>query len=93
VINLFCVVVLMSFFNILLVNYSSEIGQMKSNTFTCTSPVNMAVIKYWGKRDEKLILPLNDSLSLTLNQKNLFSKTTVELDENFEKDELWLNGE
>jgi diphosphomevalonate decarboxylase len=53
----------------------------------------MAVIKYWGKRDEKLILPLNDSLSLTLNQKNLFSKTTVVLDENFEKDELWLNGE
>ena len=60
--------------------------------FTCTSPVNIAVIKYWGKRDEKLILPLNDSLSLTLNQKDLRSKTTVLLNENLKEDELWLNG-
>lgn len=59
---------------------------------SCTSPVNMAVIKYWGKRDEDLILPLNDSLSLTLNQKDLKSHTTVYLDKNLKEDELWLNG-
>uniref|UniRef100_A0A1D5RLX3 Mevalonate (diphospho) decarboxylase n=1 Tax=Mus musculus TaxID=10090 RepID=A0A1D5RLX3_MOUSE len=35
---------------------------------TCTAPVNIAVIKYWGKRDEALILPINSSLSVTLHQ-------------------------
>lgn len=59
---------------------------------SCTSPVNMAVIKYWGKRDEDLILPLNDSLSLTLNQKDLKSHTTVYLSKDLKEDELWLNG-
>lgn len=34
----------------------------------CTAPVNIAVVKYWGKRDEALILPVNDSLSGTLHQ-------------------------
>ncbi|RMZ85839.1 hypothetical protein DV737_g408, partial [Chaetothyriales sp. CBS 132003] len=32
-----------------------------------TAPVNIAVIKYWGKRDTKLNLPTNSSLSVTLS--------------------------
>lgn len=59
---------------------------------TCTAPVNIAVIKYWGKRDDKLILPINDSLSATLNQHQMCAKTTVAISESFTTDKIWLNG-
>ncbi|KAI0088130.1 Diphosphomevalonate decarboxylase [Irpex rosettiformis] len=60
---------------------------------TTSAPVNIAVIKYWGKRDTKLILPTNSSLSVTLDQDHLRSTTTSRADPSFEKDRLWLNGE
>jgi len=59
---------------------------------TTSAPVNIACIKYWGKRDTKLILPTNASLSVTLDQDHLRSKTTSRADTSFEKDRLWLNG-
>ncbi|VDI04222.1 diphosphomevalonate decarboxylase [Mytilus galloprovincialis] len=59
---------------------------------TCTGPVNIAVIKYWGKRNEKLILPLNSSVSVTLHQNELRTKTTIAASPNFTKDQIWLNG-
>ncbi|KAJ8969769.1 hypothetical protein NQ314_001606 [Rhamnusium bicolor] len=34
---------------------------------TCIAPVNIAIIKYWGKSNEELIIPINDSLSGTLS--------------------------
>lgn len=61
---------------------------------TCSAPVNIAVIKYWGKRDTSLILPTNDSLSVTLDQDHLRSVTTARADASFgNQDRLWLNGE
>ncbi|KAL7288831.1 hypothetical protein TKK_0016807 [Trichogramma kaykai] len=59
---------------------------------TCIAPVNIAVIKYWGKRDESLILPINDSLSATLDTEHLCAKTTVMISPNFTEDRIWLNG-
>ncbi|KAI7869063.1 diphosphomevalonate decarboxylase [Spinellus fusiger] len=61
-------------------------------TVTCTAPVNIAVIKYWGKRETQLILPTNDSLSVTLSQDILHSKTTVSVGKEYSSDRLWLNG-
>ncbi|GAA95012.1 uncharacterized protein L969DRAFT_89421 [Mixia osmundae IAM 14324] len=59
---------------------------------TCSAPVNIAVIKYWGKRDTALILPTNSSLSLTLSQDDLRSTTSIRADATFTRDALWLNG-
>ncbi|KAF8274572.1 Diphosphomevalonate decarboxylase [Lactarius quietus] len=59
---------------------------------TVSAPVNIACIKYWGKRDTRLILPTNSSLSVTLDQDHLRSTTTSRADPSFDKDRLWLNG-
>lgn len=62
------------------------------DVITCTAPVNLAVIKYWGKRDEELILPVNSSLSVTLSQEQLCVTTTVAISSKFSSDRIWLNG-
>ncbi|XP_054524544.1 diphosphomevalonate decarboxylase isoform X1 [Pan troglodytes] len=59
---------------------------------TCTAPVNIAVIKYWGKRDEELVLPINSSLSVTLHQDQLKTTTTAVISKDFTEDRIWLNG-
>ncbi|KAM3876992.1 diphosphomevalonate decarboxylase [Diretmus argenteus] len=64
----------------------------KPNMVTCTAPVNIAVIKYWGKRNEELILPINSSLSVTLHQDQLKTTTTVSSSRSFQEDRIWLNG-
>ncbi|GAA5942683.1 hypothetical protein JCM3775_003677 [Rhodotorula graminis] len=66
---------------------------------TCTAPVNIAVVKYWGKRDTSLILPTNSSLSVTLSQDHLRSLTTARCitsstsTSTSPRDRLWLNGD
>ncbi|KAL7215360.1 hypothetical protein ACSBR1_027515 [Camellia fascicularis] len=60
---------------------------------TAQAPTNMSVIKYWGKRDETLILPINDSISVTFDPQHLSTITTVSVSPTFLQDRLWLNGE
>lgn len=57
---------------------------------TSIAPSNLAFIKYWGKKDEKLRLPLNDSLSMNLS--NLTTITTVEFDKRYTDDVVVIDG-
>ncbi|XP_038860484.1 diphosphomevalonate decarboxylase-like [Salvelinus namaycush] len=70
----------------------TEDSGKKLTMVTCSAPVNIAVIKYWGKRDEELILPINSSLSVTLHQDQLKTTTTVACSRSFQEDRIWLNG-
>lgn len=57
---------------------------------TATATPNLALVKYWGKRDSNLILPAAGSLSLTLD---IFpTTTTVEVREDLRADDFSLNG-
>src|SRR5690625_116125 len=58
---------------------------------TAKAHTNIALIKYWGKRDEALILPTNNSLSLTLD--GFYTKTTVTFKEELEEDIFSLDDE
>lgn len=51
---------------------------------------NIAIIKHWGVRSERLRLPANSSLSLTLD--NLRTTTTVTFDPDLGADVFVLNG-
>ena len=51
---------------------------------TAKAHTNIALIKYWGKRDESLILPMNNSLSLTLD--GFYTTTKVTFNEALSND-------
>lgn len=58
------------------------IGYSKAHT-------NIALIKYWGKKDEKLMLPMNNSISLTIDA--FYSETWVNFKKELTKDVFILN--
>ncbi|MFC1711015.1 diphosphomevalonate decarboxylase [Patescibacteria group bacterium] len=55
------------------------------------SPANIAFIKYWGKKDKKLRIPLNSSISMNLS--HVYTHTTVEFAKNFKEDTFKLLNE
>jgi len=57
---------------------------------TAKAPANIAFIKYWGKADDTLRLPLNDSISM--NMSGAYTITTVEFSKQFKKDSVTLLG-
>lgn len=58
----------------------------KARAFT-----NIALIKYWGKKDQQLILPMNNSLSLTLDA--FYTETSVSFSKDYTADSFYLDGQ
>jgi diphosphomevalonate decarboxylase len=58
---------------------------------TARAQPNIALIKYWGKRDTERNLPAVGSISITLE--DLFTETSVDLDAAADRDRLSVNGE
>ncbi|MFM1525552.1 MULTISPECIES: diphosphomevalonate decarboxylase [Helcococcus] len=58
--------------------------------FKSKAHANIALIKYWGKENEELIIPKNNSLSLTLD--SLYTETEVAFIDG-EKDVFYLDDE
>ena len=58
---------------------------------TATANANIALVKYWGKRDSKLILPQTGSLSMTCD--GLSTVTTIEFSPEYQQDTITINDE
>jgi diphosphomevalonate decarboxylase len=58
---------------------------------TAVAHPNIALVKYWGKRDLHLNLPAAGSLSMTLAP--IHTRTTVQFDETLGEDHLEMNGQ
>lgn len=58
---------------------------------TAQAHSNIALVKYWGKGDEKLRLPVNSSAAIALD--NLTTTTTVEFRNDLEADQVELLGD
>uniref|UniRef100_A0AC35UBP1 Diphosphomevalonate decarboxylase n=1 Tax=Rhabditophanes sp. KR3021 TaxID=114890 RepID=A0AC35UBP1_9BILA len=56
---------------------------------TVKVPINIAMIKYWGKRNTDLMLALNDSISLTIN--DLYAETKITASQKFSKNSVKIN--
>jgi diphosphomevalonate decarboxylase len=57
---------------------------------TAIAHPNVAFVKYWGKRDSVSFLPMNNSISLTVD--SLSCKVTVDFSEAYENDSATING-
>ncbi|MEO5887564.1 MAG: diphosphomevalonate decarboxylase [Anaerolineales bacterium] len=59
-------------------------------TATAQANPNIALIKYWGNRDNILRIPMNGSISMNLD--GLYTRTTVSFQPSLPFDELIING-
>ncbi|KAK6039411.1 diphosphomevalonate decarboxylase [Cooperia oncophora] len=53
-------------------------------------PINIALVKYWGKKDEDLIIPINNSISLNVDA--LCARTRVQCSPSTLSDSVTING-
>jgi diphosphomevalonate decarboxylase len=63
---------------------------MENFSAKATAHPNIAMIKYWGNRDNHLNIPVNGSISMNLE--SLETRTTIEFSPDFASDQLSING-
>ncbi|MFB9770502.1 diphosphomevalonate decarboxylase [Lactiplantibacillus modestisalitolerans] len=61
-----------------------------SKTVTAKAHTNIALVKYWGKRDATLMLPQTGSISLTLD--HFYTQTQVRFNDQLPTDQITFNG-
>jgi diphosphomevalonate decarboxylase len=61
---------------------------MPSRQATARAQANIAVVKYWSVRDPELTLPMNGSISMSLD--NCTTETTVSFAPDLPRDELYI---
>jgi diphosphomevalonate decarboxylase len=66
--------------------------EIQDRIVTATASSNIALIKYWTKRDNILNLPNNSSISMTLDAK-VSTRTSVMFTDEIDADKLYINGE
>ena len=59
---------------------------------TAIAAPNIALVKYWGKTDNTQKIAMNDSISITLDEKVLRSKATLKILDKRGRDEIRLNN-
>ena len=65
---------------------------MDRKPVTVRSYANIAIIKYWGKKAEKEMVPATSSISLTLE--NMYTETTLSpLPADAKADAFYINGQ
>lgn len=69
--------------------YKGNSGTVEKLSFEWSSPSNIALVKYWGKKENQL--PANPSISFTLNNCKTVTKVDIErrFDGNFTFDLLF----
>lgn len=58
---------------------------------TAKAHTNIALVKYWGKKDQDLIIPQTDSLSMTLDE--FYTTTRVNFDPDLTADQVMVNDQ
>lgn len=63
---------------------------MLDNVYSASGSPNIALVKYWGRRDDALNLPNNSSLSMTLGD-GLTTTTSVLFSSKLKEDAIYIN--
>lgn len=71
----------------------TKIGMPQKKTGEAFAPANIALCKYWGKRDAVLNLPHTHSLSISLNDLGARTRICMRDTKEFLQDRVILNGE